>query len=526
MLRGPLPSGGNVDPRTVGTGVLETLRLAAERRPVVLVIDDLPWLDAASSDALEFALRRLGDRAVALIATIRTEPGGDLPGPARAIDAERRTELTVGPISQGLLHRLIRDRTGVVLTRPQLVRLETAAGGNPLLALELAAALGRLDRWPRTGEPLPVPGTSQFLLAERLGRLAEPDRDVLFLAAAMASPTLTDLRALRGPTTDDAVARAERDGLLVVEATGRIRFGHPLMAEAALAGVTPDRRRALHAELAAATADVEDRGRHLALAADGPSAIVADAIDAAARSARRRGATGIAAELTETAATLTPTDQTEVRLERMTRAGRWFAESGDVERGTALLDRVADEAPPGDTRARALGARSQIAGWNEGAGAAIATAERALDDAIDPALRVRLLLSLAFELDTVDLARAQAFADAAVAIVDTTPAVLGPTSSRAPDSSWRCSASSAVWAMTSRTFASRARVSRARRGSDLTVTKNGRAFARTSSSGSGPRITMTSPRPVPAPKQICSDASIAGTTVRCRSRRPTSRGST
>ena len=65
--------------------------------------------------------------------------------------------LDVGPVSLGVLHRLIQERTGIALGRPQLVRLEQASLGNPLLALEMARALSRLDRWPMPGEPLPVP---------------------------------------------------------------------------------------------------------------------------------------------------------------------------------------------------------------------------------------------------------------------------------------------------------------------------------------------------------------------------------
>ena len=100
----------------------------------------------------------------------------------------------------------------------------------------------------------------------------------------------------------------------------------------------------MHGELAGVAGTVEDRGRHLALSAVGRSSAVAAAVDAAARSARRRGATGIAAELAESAANLTPPDEANVWAERMTRAGRWLLEAGDKERGTVRLDAVIDHA--------------------------------------------------------------------------------------------------------------------------------------------------------------------------------------
>jgi predicted ATPase len=50
---------------TVGAATLNVLAAAAEERPVLVVVDDFQWLDAASSDALRFAARRLVADAVA-----------------------------------------------------------------------------------------------------------------------------------------------------------------------------------------------------------------------------------------------------------------------------------------------------------------------------------------------------------------------------------------------------------------------------------------------------------------------------
>ena len=64
------------DPRTIGTAVLGTLRLAAADRPVLLAIDDAQWVDPASAAALEFALRRSLDDPNCLNATNRTSESG------------------------------------------------------------------------------------------------------------------------------------------------------------------------------------------------------------------------------------------------------------------------------------------------------------------------------------------------------------------------------------------------------------------------------------------------------------------
>jgi predicted ATPase len=60
------------DPRTVATAVLTLLRKLAGEHMVVVVIDDLPWLDTPSSRALSFALRRLRLEPVGLLAAVRT----------------------------------------------------------------------------------------------------------------------------------------------------------------------------------------------------------------------------------------------------------------------------------------------------------------------------------------------------------------------------------------------------------------------------------------------------------------------
>ena len=408
MLRRPatMPA----DPRTVGTAVLSVLRRAAQERPVVLFIDDAQWVDHASAAAVGFALRRLSEATVAVVATVRTVEGESV---ASFLDQMRRdpgaSELRVGPVSLGVLHHLIVDRVGTILTRPQLARVEAASAGNPLLAIELARGLARLERWPLPGEPLPLPIDSGALLRERIARLAPHVREVLLVAGAMVSPTVDVIRAsgaVAADTVDDALRRAESAGLVETEVSGRVRFRHPLMSSAALASVSAARRRTIHARLAASAASVEDRGRHLALSIDGMSKDGALALDAAAASARIRGATSMAAEWAERAAAMTPSMDRADWTARVGRAGRWFADAGEIGRARALLEGSLDAMPPGDGRAAAMLTLAQIEGWDEGGAAVIRRSERALEEATDPDLRARLRLRIAAEPDIAGVVRA------------------------------------------------------------------------------------------------------------------------
>lgn len=332
LLDGGRSSDDVADPRAIATGVLGVLQAATRDRPILLAIDDVQWIDPASATALEFALRRavVGRLPIGLIVTQRfgqdlAESGRPSPRaiavtalpPTAAVFGEDTERLTIGPVSLGVLHQIIRQRTGAALTRPRLVRLEEASGGNPLLAIEIGRELARLDRWPLPGEPLPVPADLHALIAQRLARLSPGGIDTLFVAAAMNAPTISRVAAVLELPTDvirDAVWQAAGGGLLGPGVDHELRFVHPTIEAAALDGPTPARRRTLRARLAAEATTDEDRGRHVALAADGPDPVAAKTLDAAAEAARRRGAPAVAAAWADLAAE--PGGRWTVRLAR------------------------------------------------------------------------------------------------------------------------------------------------------------------------------------------------------------------
>ena len=110
------------------------------------------------------------------------------------------------------------------------------------------------------------------------------------------SPAST--RSSRRATATGAARAAIEAGVLELDGE-RVRFTHPLLADATYKAIPLDERHALHARLATIVHDEESRARHLALAASGPDASVALALDAAAGRAAGRGAQAIAAELAE-----------------------------------------------------------------------------------------------------------------------------------------------------------------------------------------------------------------------------------
>src|SRR5262245_51347704 len=166
------PVGSPPEQRAVCVAFLGVLRRLAASGPVVLAVDDLQWLDAPSAAAVQFALRRLAHERAGLLASARTEGGGQaLPGAGTGLPAGRLTRLRVGPLALGAFELVQRASAGAGLSRLTIRRLFDASGGNPFYGLELARALQRAGAEPAPGEPLPAPAGLQAVLAARLGAL-------------------------------------------------------------------------------------------------------------------------------------------------------------------------------------------------------------------------------------------------------------------------------------------------------------------------------------------------------------------
>lgn len=389
-LRRADADGAELDPAALGLAVLDTVRAVARSAPVLLVVDDLQWCDGPSAAALAFALRRADGAPMALLAGVRSGvPSPAVDAVATALPGDRIERLAVGPLSLGALGRIIEGRTGRSRARASVARIAQAGGGNPLLALEIARAIDASGHDPAPGEPLAIPSSTEPLLAERLGRLSAAADDAVLAVALAGSPTLALVRSAMddadvGPGLDEAL----RAGLLELDGDA-LRLGHPLVGAAAVGRATPERRRTIHARLAAVARDPEERARHLALAATGPDDAAAAACDAAADDAERRGAPEASAELAELAVGLTdPSDGGRVAA-RSCRAAALRVAVGDPVRAQQHLDAGLGASDAG-SRVGLLLVGVELAHLVGGRPAARRAADSALDEAgDDPILRAR-----------------------------------------------------------------------------------------------------------------------------------------
>ncbi|MBE7188454.1 LuxR C-terminal-related transcriptional regulator [Jatrophihabitans endophyticus] len=235
-------------PMVVGDGTAVAADVEQEIADGVLLADDLHWAGAATVDVLG----RLAGR-VAVLAGIRS---GD-PGSARALD--RLTSSGFAVVELGGL-----DPTDAVAlvgaVRPDLGpagrrRVAERTGGNPLLLREIAV----------TGEASP---SLRLALAARLRGLDAPAAEAFTLLSLAGRP-------VGAAALGEQAVRSLQDADLAVVTGDRVEVRHALLAEIAVADLSPDLSRALHARIARAVSDAGESARHHALAGESAEAFAA-----------------------------------------------------------------------------------------------------------------------------------------------------------------------------------------------------------------------------------------------------------
>ncbi|MFI6407596.1 ATP-binding protein [Streptomyces sp. NPDC050548] len=297
-----LDQGAPSDQLLVSNAALTLLVQAAVERPLLVIVDDLPWLDRASAVVLGFVARRLGGSQVGFLGAYRSGEGtfferGGVP------------HHHVQPLDTTAAAALIQARSPSLAPRVR-DRLLAEAQGNPLALLELPVALSGAQRsGADVPDLLPLSRRLQAVFASRVETLPAATR--LLLLHAVLDGT-GDLRApssaAAGRAGIEDLAEAERAGLVYVDAvTGRLAFRHPLTRSAVVELSTSEQRREVHRALAEFSADrPERRAWHLAHATVEPTEDVASLLETVARDTVRRGDAGGAIAALLRAAELSP----------------------------------------------------------------------------------------------------------------------------------------------------------------------------------------------------------------------------
>ena len=339
--------GPPTDQRVTAAAFATVVEALAADTPTVIAVDDAQWLDPSSRAVLAFATRRLRGRVGVLVTERRDADGPTSTSWLDLSAPDRVTRLRLRPLSVGALHNVLVDRFGHGFPRAALVRIAEVSGGNPFYAIELARVI---DNQEPAAQPV-LPPTLAEVVRARTGRYTGETADVLLTLSCVSTATV-DLLARAADTTADHVLAlledVETDGVIAVDGN-RVGFTHPLLARGTYADAAAARRRAAHRALATVEQLPELRARHLALAATTSDEATLAALDAAAQSARERGAPAAAAELLELAIGLGGD-----KPMRVIRAAGDHFQAGDAARARALIDTVIDDVRPGWLRAIAL----------------------------------------------------------------------------------------------------------------------------------------------------------------------------
>ncbi|MDM0029197.1 adenylate/guanylate cyclase domain-containing protein [Variovorax saccharolyticus] len=251
----------DIEPQQLQRQITLAARALLERRlalqPVLIVIDDLQWADAASVDLLREVVDQLADRPLMLLAAQRPD--------ARALRPVRAAHLVIelGPLSDQDAATLVSHLLGAPADdglAPVRDLVRTRAGGNPLFVEEIVRSLagcGLLlrqgDRWicEATQEAADVPPTLYGLLLSRIDRLAAQDRRTLQEAAVLGADfdaALLQCIATDPPSAEASLGRLAAVDLIRAEPSNarRWRFTHALLHEVAYQNLLLARRSELH----------------------------------------------------------------------------------------------------------------------------------------------------------------------------------------------------------------------------------------------------------------------------------------
>ena len=290
-----LVEGAAEDPFLIALATLSLLADAAAHTPILVVADDVQWLDRPSADALAFVARRLGSDPLVMVVGLREGEGS--PFEAAGID-----ELALQPLSDGDARDMV-SRLAPELTPSVRDRILREAAGNPLALAELSATI-RHDA--ASGEDLPdifpLNARLERAFAVRAEDLPRDTQWLLLIAALDDRDGVSEIvAAARVPAS--AITPAVDARLIEIDGPS-LRFRHPLIRSAIQQRATVEEQHAAHGALAEVVGDVDRAAWHRAAATDAPDESAAALLDDAAERAIRRGALAVAVAALQRAATL------------------------------------------------------------------------------------------------------------------------------------------------------------------------------------------------------------------------------
>ena len=250
-----------LDGLLIGLHTRELLQQLLEARcrlsPVVMVIEDLHWIDSVSAELLG---KIIGSESKLRLLILTTRRPDYVPP---WLDRTTVTKVRVEPLPTGHIRRLVQGRLGVEALPEALAQQVTEkAEGNPLFAEEIVSfltergmlrvAAGKLE-FDANEVAAALPGTVQSLLTARVDRLALKDRAILQAASVIGRRFDPELLAAVVDEPDVDAQLAAMQALDLVRREGKssdCEFKHALVRDALYQSLLTEPRKALHLKIA------------------------------------------------------------------------------------------------------------------------------------------------------------------------------------------------------------------------------------------------------------------------------------
>jgi adenylate cyclase len=290
----PTEDGGGSDARRqLFAFVRRLVRSLGEREPILLMVDDLHWIDPGSDELMAQLVEAVSGTRALLLVTFRPDYKSAWVG------RSYYQQLPLRPLTSEGIDEMLRDRLGSDPSVARLSdRLRTRASGNPLFIEELIQSLveagslvGARGDYRLVGpvEALEIPNSVQSVLAARLDRLPDREKSVLQASAVIGDRFAESVlrRVVELPETElmasiDALRHAELiyDESIYPEA--EYGFVHAVIREVCAGSQLAEQRRGLHAAVARAIEAIHAEkldehaallAHHWELAGDAPHAV-------------------------------------------------------------------------------------------------------------------------------------------------------------------------------------------------------------------------------------------------------------
>jgi ATP/maltotriose-dependent transcriptional regulator MalT len=343
-----------------GAYLLEIVGELGANGPVAVVVDDLQWADRKSVEALTFMLRRLSvDPVIAVL--IYRGPGDRLDDAAQRMlsSVENRLNIPLGGLDSGEVAAL-----AAALTRPldeqAVQRLYLGTGGHPLYLCTVLAEGSGFD--PRAVQRLALPRSLAAAIGDQLRGLPPDTRSALEMLSVLnlRLPLVQLGQAAQVGSPGAAIEPAVAVGLAdwwPEEPSCPVALRHLLVRDAVYAGITPVRRRLLHARAASVVSE-SVAWEHRVAALEQPDEDLAAELERLAGQEAASGRVALAATHLRWASDISPD---RAGRERRLLTAALYLMLAEESRGLALRPAV-EAAGPSPLRGCVLGRMANVSG--------------------------------------------------------------------------------------------------------------------------------------------------------------------